>query len=194
MDGIIYIITNKLNNKVYIGQTTQSLKNRWYRHCQKKSLSKEESNMAIKRAILKYGKENFTIKVLEICNPSILDERERFYISKYNSYKEGYNGTIGGQDGKKPLKLKEELHGEIINLYKSNLSLQKIAEKYNVDKATISHILRINHVQIRRYTNTYNLSLIKELLINKVPFRQIEKDYGISRGYLSELKKRFCIE
>lgn len=194
MDGIIYIITNKLNNKVYIGQTIQNLKDRWYRHCQKKCLSKAESNMAIKRAILKYGKENFTIEILETCDSSMLNERERFYISKYDSYKRGYNETIGGQDGKKPLKLKKELHKEIINLYKSNLSLQKIAERYNVDKATISHILRINHIQIRRYTNTYNLDLIKELLINKVPFRQIEKDYGISRGYLSELKKRFCIE
>ena len=52
--------------------------------------------MAIKRAILKYGKENFTIRELEKCEISKLNEREKYYISLYNSYNDGYNNTIGG--------------------------------------------------------------------------------------------------
>lgn len=59
--------------------------------------------MYIKRAILKYGKENFTIEVLEDCDVTILNEREKYYINLYNSYKEGYNCTEGGQKGAKPL-------------------------------------------------------------------------------------------
>jgi predicted GIY-YIG superfamily endonuclease len=42
MKGIIYIIKNNINGKVYIGQTIQKLKDRWYRHCGKSGLSKNE--------------------------------------------------------------------------------------------------------------------------------------------------------
>lgn len=80
MKGIIYIIKNNINGKVYIGQTIQKLKDRWYRHCGKSGLSKNELNMHIKRAIFKYGKENFTIEVLEECDQCDLNEREKYYI------------------------------------------------------------------------------------------------------------------
>jgi hypothetical protein len=61
--------------------------------------------MRIKKAIHKYGKENFTIEELEICDVKDLDAREIFYINFYNSYKNGYNSTLGGKSGTKPLKL-----------------------------------------------------------------------------------------
>lgn len=53
--------------------------------------------MQIKRAIKKYGKENFSIKELEKCSIAELDEREIYYISLYNSYYKGYNSTKGGK-------------------------------------------------------------------------------------------------
>ena len=84
MFGIIYIITNSINEKVYIGQTIQSLKNRWQEHC-RRPFSRSEANMRIKRAIFKYGKENFSIKELERCKVEELNEREGYYISLYNS-------------------------------------------------------------------------------------------------------------
>ena len=64
MFGIIYIITNSINNKVYIGQTIQTLNARWQAHC-RRGCFEEEQNMQIKRAIRKYGKNNFCIKELE---------------------------------------------------------------------------------------------------------------------------------
>ena len=60
MTGYIYKVTNKVNGKVYIGQTIQSVKARWQRHCNTKNKSKGEMQMQIKRAILKYGKEKYT--------------------------------------------------------------------------------------------------------------------------------------
>ena len=86
----IYLITNSINSKVYVGQTKLSLKQRFKGH-QRKS-----GKTTISKAIQKYGKENFFIEVLEECDINNLDERETFYIEKYNSYKEGYNETIGG--------------------------------------------------------------------------------------------------
>ena len=57
-EGYIYCITNKINGKKYIGQTTETIHKRWIRHIN------AHSNMAISKAIDKYGKENFEIKEL----------------------------------------------------------------------------------------------------------------------------------
>ncbi len=88
--GKIYLITNTLNNKMYVGQTKLTLKQRFSEHQQ------PSKKTAISYAIQKYGKENFKIQLLEECNITNLDERETFYIEKYKSYENGYNNTIGG--------------------------------------------------------------------------------------------------
>lgn len=51
-------------------------------------------------ALRKYGYKNFTFEVIEECSndPAILDERERYWIEFYDSYKNGYNSTLGGRD------------------------------------------------------------------------------------------------
>ena len=66
MIGHIYKVTNLINNKVYIGQTIQTVQSRWYRHCGKSGISQAELNTHFKRAILKYGKEVYST-IDEIC-------------------------------------------------------------------------------------------------------------------------------
>lgn len=188
MFGIIYIITNSINDKVYIGQTIQSLNNRWKEHC-RKSCSKNEANMHIKRAIFKYGEDKFSIKELEKCNIENLNEREIYYINLYNSYINGYNSTKGGS-GNKPLKLDKEDQVSIVELYKLGFSLRDIAKEYNVDKATIKHIIEINNIKIRE-TRTYKLSQEDRLKILEDSTYMTRKDimikWNISKSYLSQL-------
>lgn len=94
----IYKITNLINGKVYIGQSNDIYK-RWKEH---KRISKvSESGSLLYRAFKKYGIENFSFEILEKCEPKDLDEREIFYIKKFNSYVGGnegygYNLTMGG--------------------------------------------------------------------------------------------------
>ena len=95
--GKIYIITNDVNNKVYIGQTVQTLKKRFTGHCCY-SKSDRSKSMYVKRAIHKYGKDKFHIDLLEECSIDILNEREKYWIEYYDSYNNGYNLTLGGQD------------------------------------------------------------------------------------------------
>ena len=57
MIGYVYIIKNNINSKVYVGQTTVSLKKRFIQHCLKKS-----NCVAISRAISKHGRDNFSIE------------------------------------------------------------------------------------------------------------------------------------
>lgn len=92
--GIIYCHKNKINNKVYIGQTTQNTNRRWrngegYKGCP-----------YFYRSIKKYGWDNFDHIILEEnLEVSELNEKEKFYIQKYNSSnpKYGYNLTNGGE-------------------------------------------------------------------------------------------------
>lgn len=156
MFGLIYIITNSINGKVYIGQTIQTLKKRWQEHC-RKGFSDSERNMRIKRAINKYGRENFRIIELERCSTEELDEKEIYYISLYDSYNSGYNSTKGGKSGTRGLKLDKEQQSSCAELYKSGFSLREIAKEFGVDKATIKHILEINNIALRT-TRTYKLS------------------------------------
>lgn len=90
--GYIYKITNTINNKVYIGQTTQTVETRWKQH-QRSSLTKK---YALYYAMRKYGIDNFKIETLEQCDNKELDEKEIEWIAFYNSYRDGYNMTLGG--------------------------------------------------------------------------------------------------
>lgn len=191
MNGFIYKVTNKVNGKVYIGQTIQSIKDRWYRHCGKSGLSKAEMNTHFKRAILKYGKESFNIEILEEVDSSKLDEREKYYIKLYDSYNSGYNSTMGGQNGGyRHFKL-TECYDEIIKLYKYGFSLREIGKEFRVDKATIKGILIRNNIVLRT-TRTYKYSQEDRIKIiqdynNRLTREDIINKYGISRTYLSQL-------
>jgi hypothetical protein len=92
---IIYQITNKTNNKRYIGKTKNSIQSRFHSHV---SYAKYGSPSYLHRAIRKYGKENFSIVVLEenIKDENHLNVREIFWIEKENPE---YNMTKGGDGG-----------------------------------------------------------------------------------------------
>lgn len=94
---IVYKVTNKINGKIYIGQTIKPLNYRWSQHC-----SCTSNCVALNRAIAKYGKENFMVEQIDVANSqNELDEKERYWIKFYQSFGEkGYNLTNGGEINK----------------------------------------------------------------------------------------------
>jgi len=92
--GIIYLITNIVNDKKYVGQTRQQLNKRWSYHITE---SKTYSERPLYRAINKYGIDKFKIRILEECNEDKLNEREIYWINFLDSYHNGYNATTGGR-------------------------------------------------------------------------------------------------
>lgn len=98
--GIIYKITNLVNDKVYVGQTSHSLDKRWSEHLRDIKRESSESR-TLCRAIRKYGPESFKKEIIETTELTNLNERERFWIKKLNSLSFnsgfGYNMTIGGE-------------------------------------------------------------------------------------------------
>ena len=75
----IYGIKNKINNKIYIGQSTK-IEKRWTTH--KRELNKNKhANSFLLRSYKKYGKENFEFLVLEECSKEKLNEKEEKWIN-----------------------------------------------------------------------------------------------------------------
>lgn len=92
----VYIITNSINNKQYIGKTTKTIEERFASHRHDSKFSKT----VLYKAFKKYGIDNFIISVIEECDSDKLNEREIYWIQKYNSIvPNGYNLTIGGTGG-----------------------------------------------------------------------------------------------
>lgn len=121
---LIYKITNKINGKVYIGQTIQCLKKRWSQH---KSDSKK-SNMTIHKAMRKYGIENFTIEEIGGANNiTELNYQEWLLIHKYNSLDRniGYNNRFGGLNSKLTDKTKQKI-SKIAKKRKENPNQKKV--------------------------------------------------------------------
>ena len=85
----IYKVTNKINGKVYIGQSVD-IGRRWREHMTAKD------DIYFHKAIQKYGVENFEWEVIEQCKKKDLDEREIYWIEYYDSFNKGYNCTKGG--------------------------------------------------------------------------------------------------
>ena len=98
---IIYKATNKLNHKVYIGQTRNGLSRRMRQHLN--DAKNERFDCYFHRALRKYGSDGFEWEVIDDSVSSLeeLDELERMYIEQYDSFNKnkGYNTTSGGGAG-----------------------------------------------------------------------------------------------
>lgn len=95
----IYKITNTINQKAYIGQSIH-IEDRWYQHKQEsKNPRQKPYNYSIHQAFRKYGIEHFTFEIVEECPIEELNEREKYWVAYYNTYKKGYNETEGGEAG-----------------------------------------------------------------------------------------------
>jgi group I intron endonuclease len=93
--GKIYKITNIENNLIYIGCTINSLDKRFYEHLYR--CFKTDYKSKLYNSIKKYGKEKFTIELIEECELSVIYETEKKYIEQYDSYNNGLNSTLGGE-------------------------------------------------------------------------------------------------
>ena len=107
MIGNLYMITNDINEKVYIGKTYTPLSDRWKRHIKDTYRTDRNNNNKFYNAIRKYGPEHFKIELIDKFEEGILEQKEQEYIAKYDSYHNGYNSTLGG-DGIKTSYIDED--------------------------------------------------------------------------------------
>lgn len=120
---VIYLATNKIDGKRYVGQTIRSLEDRWKDHCRVKD------NNYFHRAIRKYGPENFSLEILDTAeSEDELDRKEMFWIEKLDTkFPNGYNlrdggnvsgrGRLGVYNTKSRLIYQFSLDGGLVNGY-----------------------------------------------------------------------------
>lgn len=138
----IYKITNKINGKIYIGQTHKSVESRFEDHIKN---AETEKQYYLSKAIRKYNKENFIIETIDYAlTKNEIDEKEKYWINelKTNNRLYGYNMTIGGEGGntymcktnsemeqikhKISVKLKGENNGNHQVIYMKNIKTDEI--------------------------------------------------------------------
>lgn len=111
---LIYKITNRINNKIYIGQTTQTLSGKIHNYKSEVKFYKGNPRLII-LAMRKYGFENFSFEIVEdnIQTKEELDEREIYYIRFFDCQIDngkGYNLENGGNSaGKHPESVKKKI-------------------------------------------------------------------------------------
>jgi hypothetical protein len=107
----------------------------------KEWLKKEQRGLL---ALYKYGVDNFDFKQLCECPIEELDELEKYFIQKYDTFNNGYNLTLGGQ-GSSVLGLDEQ---KVILKYQELQYITDTAKFFNCSVRTISNILKKNNIKI----------------------------------------------
>ncbi|MFA6711185.1 MAG: GIY-YIG nuclease family protein [Candidatus Caldatribacteriota bacterium] len=133
---------NLVNGKMYIGKTESNIEKRFQEHI-KDSKRERCKDRPLYRAINKYGIENFKIELLEESDNS--EEREQYYIKKFNTYgSTGYNATLGG-DSKRYLN-----YEDIIKCYEKYQNITKVAELKGCHVDSVRSVLKNNNIKIQQ--------------------------------------------
>lgn len=172
-----YIITNLINNKVYIGVTCKNVAERFKEHI--KVARSKGKKTTIGYAINKYGDNNFTIKILQDFNSRAKAfNAEKKYIQKYNSKNYGYNETDGGDGGPLKINLNKTIITNILTEYCNGISIQNIAINNNLSYYSVFDITRfkfsklhdidselIDRVKIKKLNSKKRKKVTKEKII-----------------------------
>lgn len=189
----IYMFVNLVNNKKYIGQSKNIKKRIKYNHlCDYKNPNSSNYNYSwFYAAIRKYGEDNFEIKILEKCPIEKLNEKEIYWITYYNTFKNGYNKTRGGRD-MPPGTFTEESKNKMIKSLKQNPNIY--GENHHAAKLTNKEVVKIRQRFIEGdsisqiyddYKNIYkNIDNIRDIIYGKtyakagnVPSKEIIEQY-----------------
>ncbi len=177
--GQIYIIRNHVDDRVYIGSTTQTLAQRMSVH-RADARRDAKRNLKLYKAFGEIGFDSFYIERLEEfpCNDvQALVSREGFYIRLFNSVNEGFNGKVSGRTGTEAKAYYSEKHRDYNRNYKANKRatdieyLQKsreYAKKYMADK-------RANDPEYRERKAKINKEYYEKKIANDPEYREREK-------------------
>lgn len=138
--AFVYMITNRINEKNYIGATKTSVKVRFRKHkSTSRNINDRHYSKPLYQDMRKYGIDAFEVTVLEECGIEEMSQKESYYIEKYNSIHNGYNIALGGAG--KPL-WNDETINRWKELYEQGVLLEDIAKQYGTAPKTIGKKLR----------------------------------------------------
>lgn len=136
----IYKIENDINGKIYIGKTEFSIEKRFKEHCIDAFKERNEKR-PLYMAMKKYGIEHFHISLIEETNDP--EKREVYWIEKEQSFKKGYNATMGG-DGTKYID-----YEKVILTYQKVQNCKEVAKLLGISTDSVSNILKSQNITIK---------------------------------------------
>lgn len=175
----IYLITNTINYKVYVGQSAHyrnsgsyQVRHGYLHRLQEHlytAMSGRNDCPKLYNSIRKYGRDNFLSRCIEVCEEDQVDEREIFWIRVFNSVKEGYNSVAGGR-GKKPSE-------GLIGMWKNPQYREHQSEVHKKTWTT------------KEYRDNYNAAIDRRVRENELPRNiYLRKSNGQSIGYEVTIK------
>ena len=186
-----------IDHKCYIGQSV-NIEDRWINHkTTSRNINHKNSNYPIYRAIRKYGLENFKFSIVEKCSKEELNEKEKYWISYFNSFNNGYNQTLGGQSTEAHgTKLTQEQINEIYDLLKNTkILINDIAIQYNVNPSTITRINRGKFWNKKNFEYPIRKKIDKKTkIIKNNKINKISKKCAVCGKVLSTENSTLCKE
>ncbi|MED3882805.1 GIY-YIG nuclease family protein [Priestia megaterium] len=207
--GLIYLCTNLINNKKYIGKTIQGFKNRIAQH---KYKSTTKDNSILYNSIRKHGWDNFNWEVIEyVYSDEELSEQEKKHIKEYNTFfknKNGYNMTYGGEGTIGHGNINEDVAYQIKELLRdTSLCTREICESLNIKREVVESVYygsAWSHVEVENFyprmvrskenrkwdsikLNDETVIKIKEMLRDGVKSKDISIKLGISANLIAHI-------
>ncbi len=198
----IYKITNLINGKCYIGQSSD-VKRRFSEH---KAKGYGQYNSKLYYAFDKYGIENFNFEIIEK-DIENYNEREKYWIRYFDSYENGYNLTEGGEEP--PINKKEnspfathtqkEVDHVIDLILNTNKLLKDIAIETGYDYSTIKRIQSgklwhrddldypLRKETGHKYQRERAEMIIEDLLNTNLTQKAIADKYGCARSTVTAI-------
>lgn len=168
--AIIYKITNKINGKIYIGETTSSLEQRWKDHC-RDGKNSDHNKSVLHDAIHKYGADNFSIEQIDEVPDEQRFEKETEYIIKYQSLvsQYGYNIVLYGSG-----------YGiynanDFIELWEQGYTQQEIIDIIGCSQGTVKKFLSSYGVTSFDFSSRGSIKSARKRRLNK-PIEQYNLD------------------
>lgn len=186
---LIYKITNDVNNKLYIGQTTKSLEDRIRNH-RNSFVSGVDNHLY--RAMRKYGWEKFHFEVIaEVNDQETLDDLEAYYISKYDCIRNGYNMAPGGTINTMFSEVVKEKHDAVMRSDEVRKRISESMKQSYIDRGgpTPEHRKHLSESRKRLYASEQGDAI-------RAKFR---KSFKLSADHFKALndaknKSVFCID
>jgi group I intron endonuclease len=177
-----YVVVNKLNGKIYVGSTERELKIRWQKHLVKVN---EGSLCTLHKAIRKYGKDNFDIRMIEeYPTKKAMLVGEIDWISYFDTYKSpyGYNDTPGGEGGNTNggKKFSEEWKAKISASNKGREFSEE--HKKNLSESQLGHV-----APNRKLTFDQAEEIRKEYATGLITQKQLGKKYSLTQDCIFKI-------